>query len=111
MSRYAGLRRSISYFAATPEAQLAHDQGADDAVNDLPYPLHHMFECGEITIDEISIIYPLEKLILTYCEQEGPKPWSDETLLFSDPKWEVIRELARLVLNHLPDEFRSSDWR
>jgi hypothetical protein len=32
-------------------------------------------------------------------------------LLFSDPQWEVIRELARLVLNHLPDEFRSSDWR
>jgi hypothetical protein len=110
MTRYAFLRRSVAYFAASPENQLAHDWGADDAVNDTPYPLEHMLEHDEITPAEIAILRPLETLIGQYCSSQGVKPWHDEAVLFSDPMWARIRALATEILERLPDEERESDW-
>jgi hypothetical protein len=109
-TRYTLLRKSIAYFAASPEDQLAHDLGADDAVNDIPYPLEHMLPHGEITPAEIDLIRPLEGLIDDYCSSDGVKPWDDETVLFSDPMWAGIRDRAARILKQLPDEERESDW-
>jgi len=110
MTRYAFLRQSIAYFAGSPDDQLAHDWGADEAVNDTPYPLEHMLEHGEITPEEISILRPLETLIGQYCSSPGEKPWHDEALLLSDPQWAQIRSLAAEILKRLPDEERGNGW-
>ena len=109
MTRYAFLRQSVAYFAASAEEQLAHDMGADDAVNDIPFPLEDMFECGELTQAEIELIRPLEDLIKQYCSSPGLKPWSDEAALRADPSWAQIRSLAIHVLGRLPDECREND--
>ena len=110
MTRYASLRASISYFAAPAENQHAHDLGADDAVNETPYPLEDMLICGEITPAEVDIIRPLEELIAEFCSKDGAKPWRDETLLFSDPLWAQIRCIAADILNRLPEEQREDDF-
>lgn len=110
MTRYKLLRKSVAYFAASPEQQRAHDWGADEAVNDTPYPLEHMLEFGEITPAEIGIVRPLETLIGQYCAAPGVKPWDDESALLSDPIWARIRSLAAEVLEQLPDEDRESEW-
>lgn len=110
MTRYALLRESIAYFAASPADQLAHDLGPDDAVNETPYPLEHMLECGEITPAEIGILRPLEELIERYCVSGGLKPWHDEAMLFSDPHWAQIRSVANEIIHKLPDEERESDF-
>jgi hypothetical protein len=104
MTRYAHLRKSIAYFAASPEDQLAHDMGADDAVNELPYPLQDMLEHGEITKAAIRNIRPLEELIEQYCASQGAKPWHDEGALFSDPLWQRIRSVAASLLEKLPND-------
>lgn len=106
MTRYDALRDSIAYFAAPPGTQVAHDMGADEAVNETPYPLEDMLECGELTTVEVEAIRPLEELIADYCTIDGPKPWHNESLLFSDPNWAAIRVLAAEVLEQLPDTSR-----
>jgi len=106
MTRYALLRRSIAYFAASPEDQLAHDMGADDAINEFPHPLQDMLEHGEITTAEIRIIRPLEELIEQYCSSQGVKPWHDEGALFADPLWAEIRSVAVALLEQLPSDER-----
>jgi hypothetical protein len=101
MSRYANLRESISYFAATPQEQLAHDWGADEAVNDQPYPLEDMLYCNEITQGEVDIIRPFEDMVLRYCSRDGLKPWNDEAALFHDSDWAEIRRVANNILKRL----------
>jgi hypothetical protein len=110
MTRYASLRASIAYFAATAESQLVHDLGSDDAVNETPYPLEDMLFYGEITSTEVDIIRPLEELIAEFCSKNGVKPWHDEALLASDPRWAKIRCLAADILKQLPEEKRESDF-
>lgn len=108
MTRYALLREAIAYFASSAEVQLAHDWGADDAVDDTPYPLEAMLEGGELTPAENDIVRSFEEMVADYCSKEGAKPWHNEALLFSDPLWAQIRCTAAKVLDQLPDERRET---
>lgn len=113
MTRYALVRSSIAYFAASADEQLAHDMGPDDAVNELPYPLEDMLCCRELTQSEAAVIRHLDDLILHYCSQPGVKPWHDEVALSDDPDWAKIRQVAASILEQLPDPMRqgSRDFR
>ncbi|MGV3458495.1 hypothetical protein [Sphingomonas sp.] len=108
MTRYSNLRASIGYFASSPQEQLAHDWGADEAVNELPYPLEIMVETGELTEAEAAIIFPFDHLISRYCSSDRVKPWDDAGALFSDPLWAEIRSLAADILANLPEENREA---
>lgn len=101
MSRYSLIKESISYFAATAQEQIAHDWGADDAVNDQPYPLEDMLYSNEMTQAEVDIILPFEDMVSRYCSMDGPKPWNDEQALFHDPDWAKIRRVAGDILKQL----------
>lgn len=83
--------------------------GADDAVNETPYPLQDMLERGEITLADIRAIRPLEKLVEQYCSSQGVKPWHNEAALFSDPLWAQIRSVAVALLERLPNDEREND--
>ena len=103
------LRDTVAYFAAPADDQRAYFWGADDMVNDLPFPLEYMLEKGEITKAEFDIIRPLEGLIDRYCERNYNKLWEDEeAVLFSDPLWAEIRPVAAAILAQLPDEVREN---
>lgn len=110
MSRYSMLRQTIAYFAASADDQKAHDEGPDDMVCGVPFPLLYMLDHGEITTAEFDIIRPLEELIERYCESDSAKPWDqeDEAALFTEPRWAEIRHVAAAILAQLPAEEREN---
>ena len=69
----------------------------------------HMRDWGEITPAEIAAAKPLDDMLTLLWEESNADFWRREAL-WSDPRWEQVRECARRVLRAYPDEERASDW-
>lgn len=68
-----------------------------------------MRDWGEITQDEIDAAKPLDDLFKRWIGPQNADFWRREAL-WSDARWEQVRQCARKVLIHYPDEKRASDW-
>jgi len=69
----------------------------------------HMRDHGEITQAEIDAAKPLDELIHRWSGRHNADFWTREAL-FTDPRWEEVRQCARRILAAFPDEERPSDW-
>ncbi|WP_137864179.1 MULTISPECIES: hypothetical protein [unclassified Sphingomonas] len=78
-------------------------------LDDIYRAANHMHEWGEISREEIEAIRPLDAMLLTLSGEGHSDFWRREAL-WSDPRWEEARTLARRALAQLPDEERRSSW-
>lgn len=69
----------------------------------------HMLQYGEITEAEIAAAKPLDELLLRWSGQRNFDFWRREAL-FTDPRWEEVRDCASRCLAAFPDEERPSEW-
>jgi hypothetical protein len=126
-TRYQQLRQAIANLAAPAEAQIAYLDGihrpltgggsaagySNDELalefEDIHCAVGHMLEYGEITQAEIEAAKPLNELLLQRSGQHDTASWT-RGALFTDPRWEEIRECASRCLAAFPDEERSGGW-
>ena len=126
-TRYQQLRQAITNLAAPAEAQAAYldrlfsgatggasaaDYGNDELAlefGDIYCAVGHMREYGEITQQEIDAAKPLNALLQKWSGEANTVFWTREAL-FTDPRWEAVRQRAQQVLEAYPDEIRESDW-
>ncbi|MAO96395.1 MAG: hypothetical protein CL803_08495 [Citromicrobium sp.] len=126
-TRYQRLRESVAHLAASPEEQVAYlnsilghltpdgdaaGYGNDELgmeFGDIFLASPDMIECGELTDAERAAILPLDSVLEKWSGQENADFWV-RPALFSDPRWQVIRDLASAALAQLPDEKRAVGW-
>jgi hypothetical protein len=126
-TRYQQLRQAIVHLGQSAEEQhaylerqlghLAQDGDASGYGNhelglefdDIFAATRHMQEWGEITAAEIAAAKPLDDMLGLLWDESNQAFWRGEAL-WSDPRWEQVRECARRVLKDYPDEERPSDW-
>ena len=126
-TRYQQLRQAIANLAAPAERQVAHldsifvslpegssaaDYGNDELAlefDGIYCAAGHMRDYGEITQAEIDAAKPLNELLLRWSGQHNADFWKREAL-FTDPRWDQVRECASQALAVFPDEERPSDW-
>jgi hypothetical protein len=123
--RYQQLRRSIANLAAPADAQVAYldrllspltgggsaaDYGNDELALEFDgfyCAVGHMREDGEITQKTIEAAKPLDALLERWSGQANADFWTRDAL-FTDPRWEEVRQCARKVLEAYPDECSAS---
>lgn len=126
-TRYQQLRQAIARLGSTANEQHAYLEsilghltpdgdarayGNDELAlefEDIYVAAGHMRYWGEITQDEIDAAKPLEELLLKWSGRHNADFWRRDAL-WTDPRWEEVRERARKVLSAYPDEERESDW-
>lgn len=126
-TRYQMLRQAIASLAAPAEQQAAYldrlhgpltgggsaaGYGNDELAlefDDFHCAVGHMLEYGEIRQTEIDAAKPLDELLLRRSGRRNADFWTREAL-FTDPRWDEVRDCARRVLAAFPDEERSSGW-
>ncbi|NIJ65082.1 hypothetical protein FHR20_002044 [Sphingomonas leidyi] len=124
---YQYLRQAVAHLAAGADTQHAHLEsilghltpdgdasgyGNDELaleLDDFYHAANHMHEWGEISREEIEAIRPLDAMLRTLSGKAHADFWRREAL-WSDPRWEQVRALARRALAQLPDEERRSSW-
>jgi hypothetical protein len=120
-ARYEQLRESVAALAAAAEVQIAYlDQlfaectGGGDAsgygnielveqIGDSELTLDDMVRCGELTRSEAEAVRELDGLIERICSQADDALW-ERAALFSDVRWENLRDRAAEVLIQLPEK-------
>ena len=126
-TRYQQLRQAILRLGLNPDEQhtylesiLGHLTSDGDATGygndelalefgDIYVAVGHMRDRGEINQDEIDAAKPLDELLDKWSDQQNADFWRREAL-WSDQRWEQVRQCARQVLSVYPDEERVSDW-
>ena len=114
------LRQAIANLAAPAEAQdaylvsilghLAPDGGRGYGNDELALelgdsfgPAPDMLECGEITQEQIDAVLPLDALLEKWSGKENSDFWIRDAL-WTDPRWEEARLLARQALKLFPED-------
>ena len=126
-TRYQQLRQAIVRLQSSADEQhaylesiLAHLTPGDDATGygndelalefgEIYGAARHMREWGEITQREIDAVKPLSELLDKWSGEQNGDFWRREAL-WSDPRWEQVRQCARQALRLYRDEERASDW-
>lgn len=124
-TRYQQLRQAIGLLAQSADEQhawlesllgdLTPDAGASAygsdelalAFGDIFMAAGDMLERGEISRAEIDAARPLDALLDAWSGTENADFWRREAL-WTDPRWEQVRESARGALSAFPDEERPS---
>lgn len=127
MTRYTNLRQSIKILASSAEIQIewldwffgdltgqgsAEGYGNEELLlgfDDIYVACAHMFECGEITEAEIDASATIDELLNFLDPSKDDSFWRRESL-FTDPRWDQIRDCSAKALTCLPDELRESAW-
>lgn len=118
--RYERLRASITNLAATPELQVTYldkiftgmtgghsaegygNNELIDEVDDLLSIIDSMVEDKEISQSEFDAVKPLSDFLDQICAEADQQFWL-RPALYTDARWEQLRQCARQVLLHLPD--------
>ncbi len=126
-TRYQQLRQAIARLADTADEQHAYlesilghltpDGDATGYGNDelalefegMYVAVGHMRDWGEIGQEEIDAAKPLNELLEKWSGQQNAEFWRRDAL-WSDPRWEQVRQSAREVLRLYTDEERLSGW-
>jgi hypothetical protein len=126
-TRYQQLRGAIARLGANADEQHAYLEsildyprpdgirtgyGNDELLEEFDgiyMAVEDMRDWGEISQSEIDAAKPLQELLNKWCRQQNSDFWQREAL-WSDPRWEQVRQCARQVLTRYPDEERASDW-
>lgn len=127
-TRYQQLRQAIANLAAPAAEQAAYLDGIFSPLTgrgsaaaygndelalefeDIHCAVGHMLEHGEIRQAEIDAARPLDELLLRWSGRNNADFWAREAL-FTDSRWEEVRDCARRVLAAFPDEERSGGWK
>jgi hypothetical protein len=124
-SRYQQLRQSIVRLSQSADEQ--HDylesahgrpgEGGDASgygndelaleFSDIYVAAAHMRDGDEISQEEIDAAKPLDTMLAVWSGAQNADFWRREAL-WSDPRWEQVRQCARRVLDAFPDEERPS---
>lgn len=125
-TRYQVLRQVVINLAAPAKAQVAHlnrvfadctpevqaAYGNDELAlefEDAYLAVYHMQSHGEISQREIDALASLNALLLQWSGEVHADFWLREAL-FTDPRWNQVRDCAKGALTQLPDEVRESDY-
>ena len=126
-TRYQQLRQAIARLASTADEQHAYLEsilshlapngdasgyGNDELAlefGDIYMAAGDMRDWGEITQEEIDAAKPLDDLLAKWSGGQDGEFWRREAL-WSDPRWDQVRQCARQVLSLYPDEERASGW-
>ncbi len=126
-SRYQQLRQAIARLGANPDEQDAYlesmvghltpDGGASGYGNDelalefkdIYMAVRDMLHWGEISQEEIDAAKPLNELLSKWSGEQNADFWQ-RNALWSDQRWEQVRQCSQQVLLGYPDEERESDW-
>ena len=126
-TRYQQLRQAIARLGSNADEQHAYLEsildyprpkgtptgyGNDELLEEFDgiyMAVEHMRQWGEIRQEEIDAAKPLDDLLNKWPGREHADFWRREAL-WGDPRWEQVRQCARQVLSHYPDEERPSDW-
>ena len=124
-TRYKMHREVIANLAAPAEMQDAHllsisgqlppDEARTYCIDELALeledaftfgPIRQMLERGEIEQEQIDAVLPLDAFLEKWSGEENADFWARDAL-YTDPRWEEARVLARSALAPFPDEERS----
>jgi hypothetical protein len=122
-TRYQQLRQAIANLAAPADEQVAWldaihgplaggtsaaGYGNDELaleLDDIYHAAGDMLEHGEIREAEIDAVKPLDELLVRWSGESNAGFWTREAL-YTDPRWDAVRQCARRALDALPDEER-----
>ena len=124
-TRYQQLRQAIANLAAPAAEQCTYlesiflrhgsplppDFNTDELgleFGDMYLATGDMLECGEISQSEVDAARPLDKLLEKWSGRKNGDFWTVRAL-FSDARWDEVRQLATAALACYPDEARASD--